>query len=155
MKNLMLIAVLLFAFGIQSCAQKSDPKKVPEQVLSAFKAKFPDVEKAKWERENDTEWEAEFKMDGIEYSASFTTKGRWKETENEIKKSEIPANISTILDQNFTDYDIEEAEMGEGPSGKFYEFEIETDHDEFEVMIDSQGKLTKQKDEDYKDDDED
>ncbi|PIB34966.1 hypothetical protein BFP72_05950 [Reichenbachiella sp. 5M10] len=155
MKNLMLITVLLIAFIMQSCAQKSDSKNVPEKVLSAFKAKFPDAKKVEWEMENDTEWEAEFKRNGKEYSANFGTDGEWSETEYEIKASEIPANIRAILDQNFSDYEIEEPEVTETPQGNSYEMEIEAGEEEFEVAIDTKGKLTKKKEEEDEDNEED
>lgn len=145
MKNLMLITVLLVAFSMRSHAQKSERKSVPDKVLSAFNAKFPDAKKVEWEMENDTEWEAEFKWNGVEYSANFSTNGEWRETEYEIKKSDIPSNIRAILDQNFSDYEIEEPEVVETPSGKSYEMEVEAGEDEYEVTIDANGKLTKKK----------
>lgn len=145
MKNLMLITVLSVAFSMQSCAQKSDSKDVPEKVLSAFNTKFPDAKKVEWEMENDSEWEAEFKWNGAEYSANFSTNGEWRETEYEIKETEIPSNIRAILDQNFSDYKIEEPEVAETPSGRSYEMEIEVGKEEYEVTIDTQGNLTKKK----------
>ena len=95
--------------------------------------------------ENDSEWEAEFKWNGKEYSANFSTDGEWRETEYEIKENEIPSNIRAILDQNFSDYEIEEPEVAETPSGKSYEMEVEVGEEEYEVTIDPQGILTKKK----------
>ncbi|XOV91545.1 MAG: PepSY-like domain-containing protein [Bacteroidota bacterium] len=151
MKNLMLITVLLVAFSMQSCAQKSDNKNVPEKVLSAFNAKFPDAKKVEWEMENDSEWEAEFKWNAKEYSANFSADGKWRETEYEIKESEIPSNIRAILDQNFSDYEIEEPVVAETPSGRSYEMEIEEGEEEYEVTIGSKGNLTKKKESEEKD----
>lgn len=152
MKNLILTMALLMAISTVSCAQQ---KEVPQNVKTAFSQKFPNAKKVSWEMEDASEWEAEFKMNGKEYSANFSLKGEWKETEYEIKKSEIPANIKAILDRNFTDYDIEGAEIAETASGKSYEFEIEVGEEEFEVVIDAQGKLTKKKESDDEEDDED
>jgi len=145
MKNLVLITVLLVAFSMQSCAQKSDSKDAPEKVLTSFKAKFPDAEKTKWEMETDSEWEVEFNWKGKEYSANFSTDGEWRETEYEIKETEIPSNIRAILDQNFPDYEIEDAEIAETPAGKYYEMEIEAGEEAYEVTIDVKGNLTKNK----------
>tara|TARA_R110001592_G_scaffold162584_2_gene395988 strand:+ start:122049 stop:122519 length:471 start_codon:yes stop_codon:yes gene_type:complete len=145
MKNLMLITVLLVAFSMQSCAKKTDSKNVPDKVLSAFNAKFPDAKKVEWEMESDSEWEAEFKWNGKEYSANFSTDGEWRETEYGIKETEIPSNIRAILDQNFSDYEIEEPEVAETSSGKSYEMEIEVGKEEYEVTIDTKGNLTKKK----------
>lgn len=151
MKNPMLITVLLVAFSMQSYAQKSDSKNVPEKVLSAFNAKFPDAKKVEWEMESDSEWEAEFKWNGKEYSANFSTDGEWRETEYEIKESEIPSNIRVILDQNFSDYEIEDPEISETSTGKSYEMEIEAGEEEYEVTIDTKGNLTKKKESEEKD----
>lgn len=153
MKNLLIMAVLSLVFAFQSWAQTKVTSDAPEKVKAAFSLKFPNAKKVKWDKENETEWEAEFKMDGKEYSANFVLNGDWKETEYEIKKSEIPANILAILNQNFTKYEIEEAEISETSSGKTYEFEIEVGETKFEVSIDAQGKLTKKIEDDKKKED--
>ena len=145
MKNVILITLLSVVFTIQSCTQKSDNVKVLEKILTSFKSKFPDAIKIKWEMENETEWEADFELNGQKYSANFNSNGEWVETEFEIKPSEIPIVIRSILDQNFTDYEIEKAEISETASGKSYEFEVEVGEEEFELAIDSKGKLTKKK----------
>lgn len=151
MKNIILTMALTMAISTASCAQQ---KEVPQKVKTAFAQKFPNAKKVSWDMEDESEWEAEFKMNGKEYSANFSVNGEWKETEYEIKKSEIPANIQAILDQNFSDYDIEGAEIAETASGKSYEFEIEVGEEEFEVVIDAQGKLTKKKESDDEEGDE-
>lgn len=145
MKNFMLFTVLFVGFTIQSYAQKSESEVVPEKVLTTFNTKFPKAKKIEWEMENESEWEAEFKMDGKEYSANFSVGGEWKETEFEIKKSDIPENIIAILVSNLTDYELKKAEVAETISGKSYEFEVEQKEEEFEVVIDSQRKFTKKK----------
>ncbi len=151
MKNLTLIAVLAVAFTMQSCSQKSDSKNTPEKVLTSFKTKFPDAKKVEWEMENDSEWEAEFKWNGKEYSANFSIEGQWIETEYQIKDSEIPSSIRAILDQNFSDYEIEDPEIAETPTGTSYEMEIEEGEEEYEVTIDTKGNLTKKKESEEKD----
>ena len=94
-------------------------------------------------------------MDGKEYSANFSLNGDWMETEYEIKESAIPANIKTILDNNFSNYEIEEAEIAETSSGNSYEFEIEQGEEVFEVVIDAQGNVSQKKKDEEDDDDED
>lgn len=155
MKNVALIIALAIAVSLQSCAQNKDDGKAPEKVKAAFNQKFPKAKKVEWEKENEAEWEAEFKMDGKEYSANFSADGEWVETEYEIKESQIPENILAILNSNFTDYEIEGAEIAETAAGKSYEFEIEQDEDEFEVVIDAKGNLTKKKSEEEDENDED
>jgi hypothetical protein len=75
--------------------------------------------------EDEKEWEAEFKLEGKEYSANFLTNGTWKETEYEIKKSDIPEAIKQTLAQDFDGYNMEEAELSETAEGKHYEVAVE------------------------------
>jgi len=155
MKRILFITALSLTIGVQGFAQGNKHEKAPEKIVTAFNKKFPNATKVKWEREHENEWEAEFKMDGQSYAASFDANGMWQETEREIKKSEIPTEIMAILDQNFSDYDIDEAEVVETAKGKGYEFEIEVNDEEFEVAIDANGNLTKTKEQEGEAHDED
>ena len=139
----------MFAFS-------SGGDKVPQKVKDAFAKKFPTAKKVKWEKENTTEWEAEFKMNKIEYSANFLEDGTWQETEHEIDEKEVPQNVKSALTSAFPGYEIEEAEISETKDGLFYEFEIEKGESNMEVAINSSGKVVKQevkKEEDKEDND--
>lgn len=138
MTILLLGLVMVFS---QACAQSKS--NAPEKVKSAFSQKFPTAKKVKWDKENATEWEAEFKMNREEYSANFTSDGTWKETEHEIEKSDIPAAVKQTLDQEFAGYDMEEAEVSETADGKVYEFALEKDETDLEVAISTEGIVVK------------
>lgn len=140
MKTLKIMSIGLLLTGAMACAQKSE---TPKEVTVAFAKKFPNAKSVKWNKESDTEWEAEFKIKKIEYSANFETNGTWKETEHEIELSEVPENIKTALKTEFPNYDIEEIELSETSEGKFYEFEIELDETTLEVAFNTSGKLVK------------
>ncbi len=155
MKNVMLAMLVMTFFSFSACCQAE--KDVPEKVQNAFSQKFPDASKVKWAKENDTEWEAEFKLDKVKYSANFDNEGNWKETEHAIKAGELPAAVKTTLDSEFSDYKIEEAEVSETAEGMFYEFELEKGKTEMEVSIDADGKVVKKQleNEDVEDEDND
>jgi uncharacterized membrane protein YkoI len=125
----------LIAFGLKS--------EVPQKVKDAFTQKFPTAKSIKWDKESDTEWEAEFKMNGVEYSANFLEDGTWKETEHELAKKEIPADIYASLMKEFPLYKVEEAEISETNEGSVYEFAIEKGKTEMEVIVDMHGKIVK------------
>ncbi|MEH6408263.1 MAG: hypothetical protein V7767_13365, partial [Leeuwenhoekiella sp.] len=72
MKNLKSLKILFLALVTFSC---SSTKEIPNAVNEAFAKKFPNAKSVKWDKETETEWEAEFKMDGMEYSANFTDEG--------------------------------------------------------------------------------
>ncbi len=140
MRNLIILMLLVSSMAYTACGQKSN---VPEKVKTAFTEKFPDATKVSWDKENATEWEAEFKMNGKEYSANFDNNANWKETEYEIKKSEIPSQVKSTLDKDFNGYKIEEAEISETANGKIYEFELEKNKTDFEVAISPDGSIVK------------
>jgi len=140
MKTSKLIVVAFAAITFTACAQKPN---VPENVNKSFIQKFPDAKSVKWNKENETEWEAEFKLNGEEYSANYSTDGIWKETEHEIEKSDIPANVKQTLDTELAGYKIEEAEISETANGSVYEFELEKDKVKMEVAVSPDGKVVK------------
>lgn len=141
---------LFLGLGVMSCAQQT-----PAAVKEALEKKFPEAKSIKWEKENDSEWEAEFKMNGIEYSANFSTDGTWKETEHEMKAKDLPEAVSNTLASSFSDYKVEEAEMVETPSFSGYEIELEKGKETLEVVIDQSGKVLKKKIENEDEDEED
>ncbi len=139
----------------QACAQNE--ANVPQKIKTTFAQKFPTAQKVKWDKENETEWEAEFKMNGEEYSANFNSDGTWKETEHEIEISDVPTTVKQTLDSEFAGYDIEEVEISETVDGKVYEFALEKDEIDMEVAISSDGTVVKKevKKEDDEENDED
>lgn len=124
----------------QACAQNT---AAPAKVTSSFSKKFPTAKNVKWDKENATEWEAEFKMNGEEYSANFNNEGTWLETEYEIEASAIPEAVKKTLASEFSGYDIEEVELSETAKGKVYEFSLEKDETDMEVAISPEGKVIK------------
>ncbi len=157
MKKLLLFILTASIFSFSSCC--SDPVDLPEKVKTIFSKKFPDAKKVRWEKENDTEWEAEFYLNGKEYSAAYNNDGKWLETEYEINSTEIPEAVLKTLEIEFADFEIEESEIVKNPKGKFFEFELEKeegDEDiEIEVLITTSGKIINRKiiEKEEKDDD--
>lgn len=140
MKKSISLIYSIVGLTIVSCAQGT-----PTAIQEAFKSKFPTAKYVKWEKENETEWEAEFKLDGIAYSANFDGDGTWKETEHSVKTSDLPLAIKSTLIKDFQAYKIEEIEMVEKPSFKGYDIEIEKGEEHLELVFDMNGKLIEQK----------
>ena len=135
--GLVLVTVIAIAFTTQT--------KVPQGVLEAFAEKFPGAKNVNWDKENASEWEAEFKWNGLKYSANFLEDGAWQETEHKIKESEVPQNVLASLKTNFPGYEIEETEISETPTATLYEFGVKKGGKEMEVAIDKTGKVVKKK----------
>ena len=100
MKKIKILGAVLFSAVIGSGIYAFDTNKdVPIRVKEAFAKKFPNIKKVKWEKESNSEWEGEFKIKGMEYSANFLEDGTWKETEHEIKRNAIPSVYECELEK--------------------------------------------------------
>ena len=139
MKTKILIIVSALFIGISACGQSE--KDVPANVTSAFSKKFSNASGVKWSRENEQEWEAEFKMDGKKYSANFDNAGMWIETEYEISLEKIPAEVKATLDKESAGFKIKESSVAETKDGKVFEFVLEKDKTETELSIDMNGNV--------------
>jgi hypothetical protein len=130
-----MVAVLAISLG--ACAQNP-----PKSVADNFNMKFQNATKVKWDQEEENEWEAEFKMNGDAMSASFDNAGKWLETEKELKKNELPANVLKAVKASYVDWKIEAVESIETPDFKGYELGIEKGKEEHEILVTADGKIT-------------
>ena len=113
--------------------------------MSAFQDKYPDAKDVEWEKESDTEPEAEFDLNDEEMSANFSPDGTWLETETEIKEDDLPEAVKSTLKAEFADYELEESEKIATPEyAEAYEVELEQREATLEVMLDNSGKVLKQ-----------
>lgn len=134
--------VLLIAASLLSIiACKPGDANIPEKISTAFSKKFPAARRVTWDKENEHEWEIEFRMGKMKYSAKYDNEGNWLETEYEIAKAEIPMAIIHTLNTQFDGYKIEEAEISETAAGKVYEFALEKDEAEVEAAFSVSGML--------------
>jgi hypothetical protein len=128
-----------FACGLilMACGQNPAP---PREVQAAFSKQFNTVQELKWEQE-DNEWEAEFKSDGTEMSASFDNSGNWLETETEITMKNVPADIIKAVNLKFNGWEMEEFERIEKPDFNGYEIALEKEETETEILVSDSGEI--------------
>src|ERR1017187_4845121 len=108
-------------------AQKINEDKVPATVLSNFKKQFATATKTQWEMD-DADFEVNFKNCGIECSAKYDKQGNWFETEQEIKKSELPVAVKQAVEKEFPKANADEIGKVSLPNNKtVYELDITKD----------------------------
>ncbi len=134
----MILAAMFMAISFTACSQS----KVPEAVKTAFSKKYPTVKKVDWGKEGKTQWEAEFKLNGTDVSANFDLQGNWKETETDMKVSNLPAVVVKTINDQFPGYQIKDANLNETPQRVAYEIDIKKGKSKKEVTIDKKGKLS-------------
>ena len=119
--------------------------EVPEAVMKTFKQRFSEVKKAKWEKEKDGNYEAEFDLNGKEMSATFLANGDWRETETEINVSELPKAVSDAFNKLYPDTKIREvSKIQRSDNSVVYETEIKIKGKRSDILFDEKGnKLEK------------
>ena len=140
MKKITLLGLsLLFTLG--ALAQET---KTTKEVENAFTAKFPKATNVKWDKENATEYEANFINNGIEYSANFSIDGKWLETESPETFENLPVNIQTAFNNSHKGVKIKAvAKIETLNSGIQYEIEVKKGLKTVEYLYNSEGKLIK------------
>lgn len=130
------IALIVFA----SCTQKANESDIPKGIIETFNSNFKGSTVESWEKENDGGYEAEFDLNGVETSATFSADGLLIETEQEIEESALPSTISDYLNINYAGKSIDEvAKITTGEGIVKYEVEIE----KTDLIFDDKGNLSK------------
>ncbi len=127
--------VLVLIFATINCVAQD----VPTSVKKAFEKNFPNTTVKKWDKE-DGGYEANFTTNGKTMSATFDASGNLKETETDIKVSELPATIAEYVKTNYKGASIKEASTIERGNEKMYEAEVKGK----DLLYDMQGKFLKE-----------
>jgi len=150
MKQLLITLMAMIAVSVCH-GQKLKESEIPTAVKQSFQKQFPTAKSVTWEKEGENEIEAEFKNGSIEQSAEFDKDGRWLSTETEIKESELPAAVRSLIAKDFQGYKISESEKIEKANKEIsYEVEVEKEKSEYEVNISADGKLISKEEKKHK-----
>ena len=141
MKNTVLVFTASLFF-LYSCSQDIPNSKVPSVVLNAVQAKYGSANKIEWEKKNNL-YEAEFKMDSVEYAVYIDSTGKLVMHKMDIKENELPAAVSSIIGSEYNGYKIDDAEKIEKEGIAFYEVELEgKGKKDIKLNFSADGKLT-------------
>ena len=139
MKNIISTLTVILIIGTASCQEAQD-KKAPQSVVANFQAKYPGENDPDWHLDSNGYWEANFKIDGEKYRADFEPNGLWIETENSIKRSELPIAIKKSIERDYKDREITEVERVRHYSkGLFYDVELKQEGKNMDVEYREDG----------------
>ena len=139
MKTLLMCSILGLGTGL-AVAQKVKESDVPKPVKSAFAKAYPAVKGIEWEKE-DGSYEASFDQNKAELSVTLDAEGNIKEVETEIKQSELPSAVKTILIKDYAGYKVTEAAKIVAAGTTTYEAEVKKGKESFDLIFDPNGKL--------------
>jgi hypothetical protein len=99
--------------------------KPPQAVMKAFEAKIAHAGNISWAKENAHEYEVEFTLNGLNYSANFSISGEWLETESPVSFDKCPQEVQKNFSTAHKVTDIKAVSKIETPHGTvIYEIEI-------------------------------
>ncbi|WP_300442036.1 PepSY-like domain-containing protein [Christiangramia sp.] len=143
MRKIAVLILACFTISLISCQErKKNREKVPEAVQRNFQKKYPGENDPDWKQDDHGYWESHFKMNGEKYRADFNADGTWIETENDIKKKELPEAIKKVIREKYSEYEIAEVEqVDSAEKGKFYDVEFKQKGKNMDVMFRENGTI--------------
>jgi uncharacterized protein YjiK len=126
-----------------SCNSIWGNTEVPEAVKVQFTERYPTIKQADWETENGN-FEAEFKLSGLERTALFTPDGKLVSYTEEIDQRHLPKSILEELQAKYATYKIEEAHRVQQNGTALYVVELEDNMNDLELQFEASGKLIEQ-----------
>jgi hypothetical protein len=141
-----IIAAALMLITNAIMAQHVKSQDVPKPVIDAFNENFKGVSFKSWEKEKNGNYEAEFKRNKKETSATFNADGTIVETEQEISQSALPKMVLDIIEKDFPGYKISEVSQITMPSGaQTFETELKKSSEKFDLIFDANGNFLSKK----------
>ena len=138
MKNILIVLLAVIGTSLSASCQL----KITEAAKKAFSSMFPTATNVKWENENATEYEANFKLNNVAVSANFKHDGTWVETETTINTKELPAAVTNAINTKYPGVTYTRAEKIEKPGGKIlYETVINIKGKKKEIEINPDGSF--------------
>jgi Putative beta-lactamase-inhibitor-like, PepSY-like len=141
MKKIFFVALTIVCSYATSFAQS----KAPKAVETAFNAKFPTASKVKWDKENATEYEASFILDGVKHSTNFSIDGKWFETESPTTFAKLPSKVQVAFNTAHKGAKVKAIALIENSKGEtLYEIEIKKGLKEVEYFYKADGTIYKE-----------
>ena len=137
MKKIALIIVCSFLFASNVIAGEIE---IPMAIKKSFIQKFPLAQDVRWDGDAETHYEVGFVIDGKEKIAIFLVDGTFKETETEIRISELPKRVVKAINKKFPLSKISFAlKIQRGNNAVVYEVAVDTGIEEVDVTLDAMG----------------
>jgi len=142
------IIAILLSSSLEVFAQEEEisPKDLPAAVLTAFKNAYPNatIKGASKEIEKgQTFYEIESVDGKIKRDVLYLPDGKLAEIEESLAASDLPATIRQSLNSKYPDGEIEKAEKLMRNSSIQYEVVIESGEENYEFVLDANGKILK------------
>jgi len=146
MNKILGLLILIASVPSVAPAQQSSADKVPPIVREACEERFSGARRIEWKLKSDHNYEAEFKLNGVEVAAKFDANGKWLETETTIARAKLPRDVRATISQKFGGYKIIETQTVERFDRKplLYEVHLEDVKEVLKTLFEGNGTLVSQ-----------
>ena len=146
MHKMLGLLIVLASIPSADWAQQVSADKVPVIVRQTCEAKFSRVRKVEWKLKSDHNYEAEFKLNGVEVAVKFDSNGKWLETETTIGRAKLPTDVRATISKKFGGYKIIETQTVERFDQKLllYEVHLEKAKEVVKTLFEENGTLVSQ-----------
>lgn len=134
------IVLLLTVIAIAACSDDDEvnPTQLPQNVVKTFNEMYANVAGVEWERVGG-QFKAEFYREEGATEVWIESDGTWVRTETDFHQP-LPEKVQNYVQQNYSDYRIEDVDFVEIPSYAFFDLDLEKgDHYEFHLLIRADG----------------
>ena len=138
------LIILISAITFSACRDDYPASKVPSVVHNTVNTRFPGAIDIDWAK-NTNDYEAEFDLKGIEYTVFVDPTGKLVSYKYDIKFTEFPEPILSVISTQYKDYKIDEAEKVEKNDSTYYQAELEgKKKKELRLVFFADGKMADQ-----------
>lgn len=136
-----LLAIALFATA-GAFAGNIKSSSVPAVVKSYVEKTYPRVSPVEWNyEEKGNYYNAEFKIDGSEYSVDISPEGRLINSTNEIAATQLPQAATAYIGKQYPGFQVKEARKLVRRGSTYYEVDIHGQNSNQMLTFSENGKL--------------
>lgn len=143
MKNV-LIAFLMGAGFLGSCAQDIPQREVPSVVLNAFLTGYPKASDVEWELQGKV-YNVEFEIGNVDHEAWYDASGKLLKHKEEVRISELPMPVLDVVKKDFPDYKLDDADKVDEDGKTFYVIELDGSPNDRIIHVSPDGKVLENK----------
>lgn len=143
-KVTLIIAAALFLMVGSVTAQDLSQGQVPSVILNNFKKAFPKASDVEWEMKGDL-YNVEFETgSSTDHEVWYNSEGTLTKHKEDISRKELPNAVTQKIKQEFKGYRLSEVKRITAGSDVVYTMELKSLSKEWEISIDSTGKILRQ-----------
>lgn len=119
------------------------PEQSPSELLSKIKKMYPNAVVVDIDKEDDGVIEIDIIDNNIGKEVLFSMSNEWLYTSWDVNPMILPTVVKAAITMNYPDFEIDDVEFYETPTGNYYDIEIEKGDKDVHIKVSESGGLMK------------